>query len=62
MLPGTSSGMRENLDRSEVIRRLRDRLQPILTYGETEEEARHRLAKLEEDEHETASGSNVEAK
>ena len=54
--------MRENLDRSEVIRRLRDRLQPILTYGETEEEARHRLAKLEEDEHETASGSNVEAK
>jgi pre-mRNA-splicing factor 18 len=30
-----------------VIRRLRDRSEPILLYGETEDEAKERLKKLE---------------
>ena len=52
VLPGTSSsGSREVphqiLSRNEVIRRLRDRSEPILLYGETEDEANLRLKKLE---------------
>ena len=62
VLPSTSGSRDGHLDRNEVILRLRDRLQPILMYGETEDQASQRLSKLEQEEHETASGSKVDAK
>ena len=44
------------LPRVEVIRRLRDRLVPILLFGETEEAACRRLRQLEMDEPEKVEG------
>ncbi len=44
------------LPRVEVVRRLRDRLEPILVFGETEEESCRRLRQLELDEPEKVEG------
>lgn len=44
------------LPRSEVVRRLRERLEPILMFGETEEDACRRLRKLEVEEPEKVEG------
>jgi len=48
--PGTAGHMEDNLpklSRREVLRRLRERGEPILLFGETEEESSKRLRKLE---------------
>ena len=52
MIPTSSSSRRntpepQHLSRGEVVRRLRDRFEPVLVFGETEEEALDRLRKLE---------------
>ena len=50
------------LPRVEVVRRLRDRLQPILLFGETETEACERLRILEVEEPEPTVGSRNDYK
>ena len=52
VIPTTSSSRRntpepQQLSRGEVVRRLRDRFEPILVFGESEVEAMDRLRKLE---------------
>ena len=59
---GTSSSKDEDvsegaqLPRVEVVRRLRERLQPILLFGETLAQACNRLRQIEIDAPESSSG------
>ena len=45
-----------DLPRVEVVRRLRDKLEPILLFGETESDACQRLKQIEIDSPESSSG------
>lgn len=62
MIKGNSEGSSQHTEqpqhrsRGEVIRRLRDRFEPILMFGESVEESIERLKKLEEENSEKLVG------